>query len=181
MKYPSLPETIMLHIFSFLPSFIFYDQCINVLMYENEKIMVLLREYYFGYHDAKLEPSLHPPSSLIPSYLFLDYFLYHKHLLILDNDQHFECYLRENCWVCDLCETNPKNRIIHESLRNIMRLSYFVNCLREIGRHQRQVTRDKIEQTNIGISFQSLIENIYKESESQTQMLKDYMAFNGCF
>ena len=56
-----------------------------------------------------------------------------------------------------------------------MRLSYFVNCLRELARHQSKIVNDKGEQSNVGISFQCLIEDIHKETESQTQMLKDYI------
>lgn len=56
-----------------------------------------------------------------------------------------------------------------------MRLSYFVGCLRELAKYQRMLSKDKIEQTNIGISFQCLIENVNKESESQVQMLKYYI------
>ena len=165
---PQLPESIVLNIFSFHPSFIFYKHCKDVLLYDKNTTLSLLDQYYF-----RLNPNHNP--SLTEAYLFLDYFLYHKHLLILDNHQQFEHYLRENYWVRDLCVKNPTNQTIRHSLRNIMRLSYFVNCLRELAKHQRQMTNDKIEQTNIGISFQCLIENINKETEAQTQMLKHYM------
>ena len=162
---PELPESMILNIFSFYPSFVFYENCKRVLNYNTQNIFVLLREYYFS-----------PPQPLlIPSYLFLDYFLHHKHLLILDNHRHFEEYLKQNIWVRELCYKHPTNQIIRHSLRNIIRLSYFVNCLRELARYQRQMTNDKNEQSNIGISFQCLIESINKESEEQTKMLRNYI------
>ena len=77
--------------------------------------------------------------------------------------------------VRELCYKHPTNQIIRHSLRNIIRLSYFVNCLRELARYQRQMTNDKNEQSNIGISFQCLIESINKESEEQTKMLRNYI------
>ena len=160
-----IPESVTLHIFSFSPSFVFYENCKRVLNYNTQNIFVLLREYYFS----------PPPPLLIPSYLFLDYFLHHKHLLILDNHRHFEEYLKQNIWVRELCYKHPTNQIIRHSLRNIIRLSYFVNCLRELARYQRQMTNDKNEQSNIGISFQCLIESINKESEEQTKMLRNYI------
>lgn len=168
-----LPESVILNIFSFSPSFVFYKNCKRFLLYKNDMIFTLLHEYYFQSSSG----SPIPPSPLpIPNYLFLDYFLYHRHLLILDNYQQFEEYLNQNTWVRYLCHTNPDNNIISESLRNIMRLSYFVCCLRELARHQRQITSDKIEQSNIGISFQCLIDSINKESEEQTKMLKHYIS-----
>lgn len=168
-----LPDTIHLYIFSFFPSFTFYKYCKDILAYDNYTTFSLVSQYYF--RSLSTPPSVIPKLSLTANYLFLDYFMYHKHLLILDDYCHFESYLRENYWVRDLCRKNPTNQIIHESLRNIMRLSYFVNCLRELVKEQRQMTNNKIEQTNIGISFQYLIESINKETETQTQMLKDYM------
>ena len=161
----SLPESVILNIFSFSPSFVFYENCKRVLHYKNESIFALLSNYYFP-----------PAPAPIPSYLFLDYFLCHKHLLILDNYPHFEEYLKQNIWVRDLCYKYPTNQIIRRSLRNIMRLSYFVNCLRELARYQIQMTNDKVEQSNIGISYQCLIESVNKESEEQTKMLKNYMS-----
>ena len=183
----NLPESIMLYIFSFIPSFEFYKNCKNVLLYDTTTTVILVGKYYFNPEmDNETETNKNKnknenknkTNDLIANYLFLDYFLFHRHLLILDGFDKFEKYLYENHWVRNLCATNPTNQIIHQSLRNIMRLLFFVNCLREIGRHQRQMTKDKLEQTNIGISFQCLIENVYKESEDQTQMLKCYIADN---
>lgn len=173
----NLPESVILNIFSFSPSFVFYENCKGVLNYNLPTIFALLSKYYFS---LPLQSPLHPDSPVPPvppisSYLFLDYFLHHKHLLILDNYQEFEEYLKQNVWARELCYDYPANRIIHHSLRNIMRLSYFVNCLRELARYQRQMTNDKIEQSNIGISYQCLIECVNKESEEQTKMLKHYM------
>tara|TARA_B110001450_G_C17525073_1_gene442208 strand:+ start:413 stop:703 length:291 start_codon:yes stop_codon:yes gene_type:complete len=96
----------------------------------------------------------------------------------LDNYKNFEDYLGENCWAKDLCNKNPDNKIISESLRNIMRLSYFVTCLRELAKYQRKKITNKIEQTNIGISFQYLIESVNKESEEQVKMLKHYISYS---
>lgn len=176
----NLPESVILNIFSFTPSFVFYENCKGVLNYNLPTIFALLSKYYFSLPLQSPLHSLHPDSPVppvppIPSYLFLDYFLHHKHLLILDNYQEFEEYLKQNVWARELCYDYPANRIIHHSLRNIMRLSYFVNCLRELARYQRQMTNDKIEQSNIGISYQCLIECVNKESEEQTKMLKHYM------
>ena len=176
----NLPESVILNIFSFTPSFVFYENCKGVLNYNLPTIFALLSKYYFILPLQSPLHSLHPdspvpPVQLISSYLFLDYFLHHKHLLILDNYQPFEEYLKQNVWASELCYKHPTNQIIHHSLRNIMRLSYFVNCLRELARYQRQMTNDKIEQSNIGISYQCLIECVNKESEEQTKMLKHYM------
>lgn len=165
----NIPDSLILHIFSFSHSFDFYINCKRVLKYKNDKSINLTSRNYFDNEVNSDNPKI------IYFYLFLDYFLIHRHLLILDTYESFEIYFLENHWVRDLCNKNPTNTIIHESLRNIMRLSFFVNCLREIGRHQRQYTRDKLEQTNIGISFQCLIESILSQSEFQTQMLKYYM------
>jgi hypothetical protein len=176
----NLPESVILNIFSFSPSFVFYKNCKRVLKYSSATIFELLSKYYFSLPLLSPPHSVHPDSSVppvppIPSYLFLDYFLHHKHLLILDNYQPFEEYLKQNVWARELCCNHPTNQIIHHSLRNIMRLSYFVNCLRELARYQRQMTNDKIEQSNIGISYQCLIECVNKESEEQSKMLKHYM------
>lgn len=176
--YIPLPESIILNIFSFAPSFEFYKRCKDLLAYDARDIISLVGKYYFIYPQQSSQipqtdqSQITTPTTIVRSYLFLDYFLYHKHLLVLDDYDDFECYLRENRWACD---ASPKNTIVTESLRNIMRLSYFVNCLREVGRHQRQMTNDKIEQSNIGISFQCLIESINKESEDQTSMLRNYI------
>ena len=167
----NLPESVILNIFLFSPSFVFYENCKGVLFYNLSSILVLLSKYYFSLPLLSQLPPVHP----VASYLFLDYFLHHKHLLILDNYQQFEDYLTQNIWARELCSNHPTNQIIHHSLRNIMRLSYFVNCLRELARYQRQITNDKIEQSNIGISFQCLIESVNKESEEQAKMLKHYM------
>jgi len=169
----TIPESILLHIFSFRPSFVFYRCCNVVLKYNLSITTGLVNKYYFNKDGSTLS------LALLQKFLFLDYFLSYKHLLILDYNYDFECYLRDNYWVKDLCLKYQNNKIIHSSLRNIMRLSYFVNCLREIARYQREVTSDKIEQTSIGLSFQCLIENINKESETQTQMLKHYIWLNG--
>tara|TARA_Y100000389_G_C17008418_1_gene292905 strand:- start:81 stop:482 length:402 start_codon:yes stop_codon:yes gene_type:complete len=117
---------------------------------------------------------------LSESYLFLDYFISHKHLLILDKNPNFEKYLIENRWLADIQKSAPalNKKVIQNSLRNIMRLSYFVKCLRELERHQRKMSKDKIEQTNIGASYKYLIESIQVESESQTKMLKYYLENN---
>ena len=173
----NLPESVILNIFSFSPSFVFYENCKGVLNYKTPIIFALLSKYYFSLPLLSPPHSVHPnsPVSPISSYLFLDYFLHHKHLLILDNYQPFEEYLKQNVWARELCCNHPTNQIIHHSLRNVMRLSYFVNCLRELARYQRQMTNDKIEQSNIGISYQCLIECVNKESEEQTKMLKHYM------
>ena len=170
----NLPESVILNIFSFSPSFVFYENCKGVLKYNPPTIFALLSKYYFSLPLLSPLHQLHPPPP-VASYLFLDYFLHHKHLLILDNYQPFEEYLKQNVWGRELCCNHPTNQIIHHSLRNIMRLSYFVNCLRELARYQRQATNDKIEQSNIGISYQCLIESVNKESEEQSKMLKHYM------
>tara|TARA_B100001094_G_scaffold94143_1_gene90044 strand:- start:9536 stop:10093 length:558 start_codon:yes stop_codon:yes gene_type:complete len=174
----NLPESIMIYIFSFIPSFEFYKNCKHVLLYDTTTSVNVVGKYYFNteINNENVRKNKNKNNDLIANYLFLDYFLFHRHLLILDGFDKFEKYLYENHWVRDLWATNPTNKTIHESLRNIMRLLFFVNCLREIGRHQRQMTKDKLEQTNIGISFQCLIENIYKESEDQTKILKCYIA-----
>lgn len=171
MSFPttiSVPESILLNIFSFRPSFVFYDHCKFILRYDTSTTVNLVGKYYFQKVDDKTQ---------IQNYLFLDYFMYHKHLLILDNCPQFESYLHENYWVKDLCLKNPNDKIIHSSLRNIMRLSYFVECLRQLAKDQRQISKNKIEKTNIGISYHYLIENINSESESQTRMLKHYMKY----
>jgi|TARA_B110000114_G_scaffold110819_1_gene116392 hypothetical protein len=168
-----LPEPVLLNIFSFSPSFVFYSQCKVILKYTNQYSINLVSNYYFQSQTQS------QTEDISKNYLFLDYFLFHRHLLILDKYHNFENYLHENCWARALCLTNPNNKIIPESLRNIMRLSYFVICLRKVVKYQRTNSKDKIEQTNIGISFQYLIESINKESEDQTKMLKDYMALNG--
>tara|TARA_A100001011_G_scaffold371352_1_gene428596 strand:+ start:4052 stop:4591 length:540 start_codon:yes stop_codon:yes gene_type:complete len=170
----NLPESIILYIFSFIPSFEFYKNCKNVLLYDTTTTINLVGKYYFNPEMNNKNKT----NDLIANYLFLDYFLFHRHLLILDGFDKFEKYLYENHWVRHLWFTNPTNKNIHQTLRNIMRLLFFVNCLRDIARDQRQMTKDKLEQTNIGVSFQCLIENVYKESENQTQMLKCYIADN---
>lgn len=167
-----LPEPILLDIFSFSPSFVFYSQCKVILKYTNQYSFHLVGNYYF---QSQIQSQTEYISK---NFLFLDYFLFHRHLLILDKYHHFENYLNGNCWARDLCLANPNNKNIPESLRNIMRLSYFVICLRTLVKYQRTTSKDKIEQTNIGISFQYFIESINIESEAQTKMLKDYMALN---
>jgi hypothetical protein len=164
-----LPRAVLLNIFSFSPSFVFYSQCNVILKYTNQNAINLVGNYYFQSETQS------QTEDISKNYLFLDYFLFHRHLLIMDKYHHFENYLRENDWARSLCMTNVNNKIIPESLRNIMRLSYFVICLRKLVKYQRTISKDKIEQTNIGISFQYLIESINKESEDQTKMLKDYM------
>ena len=163
-----IPESIILNIFSFYPSFVFFYNCKSILKYDIATTINLIGKYYFQKVNDKAQ---------IGNHLFLEYFMYHKHLLILDNYPQFESYLRENYWVKELCLKNPNDKIIHSSLRNIIRLSYFVKCLRELAKYQRQNSIDKIEQTNIGVSYQYLIENINSESESQTRMLKHYMKY----
>lgn len=170
-KMLDLPDNIILIIFSFFPSFTFYTYCKDILHFDDDTTFNSVSQYYFHFLSETPKASQH----LVSSYIFLDYFCCYKHLLILDNHKQFEVYLRENHWVQELCKTNPKNKTIHESLRNIMRLSYFVNCLRELARNQSKIVNDKGEQSNVGISFQCLIEDIHKETESQTQMLKDYI------
>lgn len=165
---PRVPESIILNIFSFYPSFVFFNHCKSILKYDIATTINLIGKYYFQKVNDKAQ---------IGNHLFLEYFMYHKHLLILDNYPQFESYLRENYWVKELCLKNPNDKIIHSSLRNIIRLSYFVKCLRELAKYQRQNSIDKIEQTNIGVSYQYLIENINSESESQTRMLKHYMKY----
>lgn len=161
-----LPEPILLNIFSFAPSFVFYEHCKNILKYDIETIINFVSKYYFQDIDNK---------SQIQNCIILDYFIYHKHLLILDNNLHFENYLQENYWANELCMKNPNDKCISSSLRNILRLSYFVNCLRQLERYQRRISKDKTEQTNIGVSYHYLIDSIHNESESQTKMLKYYI------
>jgi len=166
------PDSVLLHIFSFSPSFVFYGRCRTILKYENSLTIDYIKMYYYPDNTAT--------NLLSESYLFLDYFLSHKHLLILDKNPNFEKYLIENRWLADIQKSAlPSNKkIINNSLRNIMRLSYFVKCLRELERHQRKISKDKIEQTNIGVSYKYLIESINVESESQTKMLKYYLDCN---
>ena len=167
-----LPESLLLHIFSFSPSFVFYGRCKTVLNYDNSSTMDYIKMYYFPDNTAT--------NILSEKYLFLDYFLSHKHLLILDNNSNFEKYFRENRWLANIQKSAPppNKKVISSSSRNIMRLSYFVECLRDLGRHQRQLSKDKIEQSNIGISYKYLVESILVESESQTKMLKYYLERN---
>lgn len=165
-----LPEPIMLNIFSYAPSFVFCNRCKTILKYDIETTTNLVYNYYFQYMNNRLQ---------IQNYIILDYFIYHRHLLILDNNHHFENYLKENRWLNNIPMNTPASNkdIIQESLRNIMRLSYFVKCLREIEKQQRQISIDKIEQSNIGVSFQYLIESIHNESEFQTKLLKQYLEY----
>lgn len=166
------PDSVLLHIFSFSPSFVFYGRCRKVLNYKKSLTMNHVKMYYY--------PEESTTNVLSESYLFLDYFLCHKHLLILDKNPNFEKYLIENRWLADIQKSASaaNKKVISNSLRNIMRLSYFVKCLRELERHQREKSKDKIEQTNIGVSYKYLIESIHKESESQSKMLKHYLENN---
>ena len=161
-----VPESLLLHIFSFSPSFVFYHYCKTVLNYDIVTILNVMGEYYFQHIQDKRQRE---------NYMILDYFIYHKHLLILDNNPQFEYYLKENYWANELCMKNPNDESISSSLRNIMRLSYFVDCLRQLERYQRQISKDKTEQTNIGISYRYFIDSIHNESESQVKMLKNYI------
>lgn len=167
-----LPEAILLNIFSFAPSFVFYHHCRTILKYDTATTISLVSKYYFQYIDNKDQ---------IHNLIILDYFINHRHLLILDNKHHFENYLKESRWANNICKKNPKDESIKNSLRNIMRLSYFVNCLRDLERHQRSISKDKIEQTNIGVSYRYLIESINSESESQVKMLKYYINHMSAF
>ena len=112
--------------------------------------------------------------SLLRDYVLLDYFLYHKHLLVLDKWSDFLNFYRENGYLENYHSNHDKRNgcITIKNTKNIMRLSYFVSSLRKIELHQRQNMKDKIEKSNIGIAFKILIDSINKESEIELELLR---------
>lgn len=162
--------SIVSYILSFNHSFDFHKVTKSPIIWNN----------YFGFEHNQ-EVSL----SLLRDYILLDYFLHHRHLLLLDTWTSFSSYFYEH--YSFLCGHNLKSKFqnkkqVYETqvskiptcyVKNIARLSYFVSCLRRIELHQRQKTKDKMEQTNIGICFQYLIENVNNQSEIELEMVKN--------
>lgn len=157
--------SIVSYILSFNHSFDFHKVTKSPIIWNN----------YYGFeHNQELS------LSLLRDYILLDYFLHHRHLLLLDEWTEFSRYFREHYFF--MCYCNLKSKFQHETqvskiptnyVKNIARLSYFVSCLRRIELHQRQKTKDKMEKTNIGICFQYLIKNVNNQSEIELEMVKN--------
>jgi len=159
----NLDLPIILHILSFTHSFNFYNISKRIV-----KSKSLLNNYFD--FNIQEEVSL----SLLRDYVLLDYFLYHKHLLILDKWQDFSNFYKVNGNLNKYHFNSDKNTTYTrtENTKNIMRISYFVSSLRRIELHQRQKTNDKIEQSNTGIAFKIFIDSIHKESEIELELLR---------
>lgn len=167
-----IDNSIMIHILSFIPSYYFYKVTKSELLWQN----------YFGF---KSEDKI--SLSLIREYVLLDYFLNRRHLLLLDEWKPFRIqfneHYRPHCYgyqsmvqtgrqaIQDTKKTRQKHVSI-ESVKNIARLTYFISCLRRIELHQRKCTKDKMEQTNIGMSFKILIDAVSKQSEIELEMIR---------
>ena len=163
-------NSIVIHILSFTHSFYFYKTTKSEILWRN----------YFGF---KREQTV--TFSLVREYVLLEYFLYHRHLLLLDEWKPFRKQFDEH--YRDLCRpnfnnnsnsnnnsnnnSNSNNKITN--VKNIARLTYFISCLRRIEFHQRRNTSDKMEQTNIGICFNILIKSVSKQSEIELEMARD--------
>ena len=165
-----IDNSIMIHILSFIPSYYFYKVTKSELLWRN----------YFGF-----KPEDKISLSLIREYVLLDYFLDRRHLLLLDEWKPFRIqfneHYRPHCYgyqsmiqagrQVDPKKTRQKDVSI-ESVKNIARLTYFISCLRRIELHQRKCTKDKMEQTNIGMSFKILIDAVSKQSEIELEMIR---------
>lgn len=173
---PHIDNSIMIYILSFIPSFHFYKVARSELLWKN----------YFGFKSNQ-KVSL----SLIREYVLLEYFLNRRHLLLLDEWKpfraQFNIHYRPHCYGYQNMIKNQKpvqeqeNTQTHNqnqkhvsigSIKNIARLSYFISCLRRIELHQRKNTKDKLEQTNIGVSFKILIDAVSKQSEIELEMIR---------
>jgi hypothetical protein len=168
---------ILIHILSFIPSYYFYKVTKSELLWRN----------YFGF-----KPEDKISLSLIREYVLLDYFLNRRHLLLLDEWKSFRIqfneHYRPHCYgyqsmmqagrQVDPKKTRQKDVSIEsvqtsiKSVKNIARLTYFISCLRRIELHQRKCTKDKMEQTNIGMSFKILIDAVSKQSEIELEMIR---------
>lgn len=163
---------ILIHILSFIPSYYFYKVTKSELLWRN----------YFGF-----KPEDKFSLSLIREYVLLDYFLNRRHLLLLDEWKPFRIqfneHYRPHCYgyqsiIQDTKKTRQKDVSIEsvqtsiESVKNIARLTYFISCLRRIELHRRKCTKDKMEQTNIGMSFKILIDAVSKQSEIELEMIR---------
>ena len=162
---PHIDNSIMIYILSFIPSFHFYKVAKSELLWRN----------YFGFKSNQTV-SL----SLIREYVLLEYFLNRRHLLLLDEWKSFRAQLnthyRPHCHgyqsMVQESKKTTQTQISIESVKNIARLTYFISCLRRIELHQRKNTKDKMEQTNIGMSFKILIDAVSKQSEIELEMIR---------
>ena len=163
--YIQVDNYILIHILSFIPSYYVYKVTKSELLWRN----------YFGF-----KPEDKITLSLIREYVLLEYFLNRRHLLLLDEWKpfraQFNTHYRPPCHGYQSMIQEPKKttqtQISIESVKNIARLTYFISCLRRIELHQRKNTKDKMEQTNIGMSFKILIDAVSKQSEIELEMIR---------
>lgn len=162
---PHIDNSIMIYILSFIPSYYVYKVTKSELLWRN----------YFGFKSNQTV-SL----SLIREYVLLEYFLNRRHLLLLDEWKpfraQFNTHYRPPCHgyqsMIQESKKTTQTQISIESVKNIARLTYFISCLRRIELHQRKNTKDKMEQTNIGMSFKILIDAVSKQSEIELEMIR---------
>ena len=162
---PHIDNSIMIYILSFIPSFHFYKVAKSELLWRN----------YFGFKSNQTV-SL----SLIREYVLLEYFLNRRHLLLLDEWKPFRAKFNTHYrppyhgyqGMIQEPKKTTQTQISIESVKNIARLTYFISCLRRIELHQRKNTKDKMEQTNIGMSFKILIDAVSKQSEIELEMIR---------
>lgn len=167
-----LPDTIIMNIFTYCYQSYDFFKLANILNFSSEAIC---RTLFCEYFEEIPGGYVKEDQTLIKKYVSLDFFLFHKHLLILDDDTEFKKYFRSNDWSSKICQTHPDDFILYSSLKNIIRISYFVDDLRVIEQHQRQITKDKILQTNISRSFKLFIDTMNTKSENEKDMIMSYI------
>tara|TARA_Y100000389_G_scaffold204851_1_gene260174 strand:+ start:1503 stop:2051 length:549 start_codon:yes stop_codon:yes gene_type:complete len=168
-----IPESILIYILTFMNSFDFYKISkllkLPLSLINNVLISPVYCHFYCnsGINDVN-------DVNEIKYYLLIDYFTDKRHLLFLNEWPEFKTYFFNNSWA-----TNIYFRYHHlkHYIINIMRLSFFVDVLRNVQFKETRKCpeKDKMVKTNIGICFNALIVDLQNKSEYETRLLKSYI------
>lgn len=168
-----IPESILIHILTFMNSFDFYrfSKLFNLSLCLINNVLASLPHYYY---NSKIVCNSEFKEN-IKNYLLIDYFTERRHLLFLNEWPEFKSYFFNNTWATNIYMKHHK---LKHYIINIMRLSFFVNILRNVYSEEIKKEKDKIVRTNIDICFTNLIIDIQKKSEYETKLLKTYINLN---
>ena len=175
-----IPESVLIHILTFMNSFEFYriSKLLNLSLSLINNTLTSLPHYYY---NNKIDYNYNKDSKeyeiSIKNYLLIDYFTEKRHLLFLNEWPEFKSYFFNNSWATNIYIKHHKFK---HYIINIMRLSFFVDVLRNIYYEEIKKEKDKIVRTNIDICFTNLIIDIQKESEYEAKLLKTYINCERC-
>ena len=170
------PEDILIYILTFMNSFDFYvfSKLFKLSLSLINNTLTSLPHYYY---NSKIDSNSNfkEYETNIKNYLLIDYFTEKRHLLFLNEWPEFKSYFFNNTWATNIYIKHHK---LKHYIINIMRLSFFVNILRNVYNKEIKKEKDKIVRTNIDICFTNLIVDIQKKSEYETKLLKTYIDLN---